>query len=182
MSKLVQVLSLTHSFFVDVRPMVEGGDKVIFHEMLVSNPDPESHPESKVYLGVAQVREDVYKEFYEKHRSFQLYVEGPRSSQEIPDISFEEEVEETPPEDGEGTEEGSSEDSESSNEEEADDEVPPVGNPLAGVNFRTDRGGEVAAQMGLTSEDFSGMDPSGKGGSFTVQDVRKANKRKATSG
>ena len=49
--------------------------------------------------------------------------------------------------------------------------VPGGSGPLAGVDFASDRGAEVAAELGLTAADFKDWEPSGETG-FTVTDVR----------
>lgn len=43
--------------------------------------------------------------------------------------------------------------------------------PLAGIDWATDRGAEVASELGLTAEDFQHHSPTGETG-YTVADVR----------
>ena len=56
------------------------------------------------------------------------------------------------------------------------DDAPDHPGPLAGIDWASDRGAEVAAEIGLTAADFHGIEPTGAGG-YTVEDVKRAAKR-----
>lgn len=51
--------------------------------------------------------------------------------------------------------------------------APPAQRPLylAGIDFASDAAAEEAAELGLTADDFAGLEPTGKTG-YTVADVR----------
>ncbi len=185
----VKVLCLTHSYFVDHRPMKDGklAGVIQFHEHEVPHPDPtdkERAAGGTVILGIADVPEDLYEEYYETHPSFKLLDEFLEEDGEADRLESAATVEDTDDEDEEVEVDAKADDEDNEDGEEKGGEGDQGGgspNPLAGVDFASDNAMELAAELGLSADDMGKVRPTGKGGAYIVPDVRKASKKRGAA-
>lgn len=171
----VRVLCLTHSYFVDTRPMNAGKAKGEIQFLDANVPHPEGEmvdgEVAMVVLGMAHVPMELYEEFYGDHPSFQRvedYMASVRKKIAAAEnkgaeitLEVEEKVDDAP-------------------EPITIDEDPfaESPNPLHGVDFRSDNAAELAMSLGLSAADFVDVRPGGSGKQYVVPDVRRANKAK----
>ena len=192
---LVKVLILTYSYFVDSRPMRGGkhDEGIQFNEHDVAHPEIAHRAlGERAILGVADVPEELYEEFYKGHPAFVLLAEyeemvrdevaaaqkAERAARGVVETEDDLEEDQGVLEVGEGAGPVQGGGQEKPPESPKQETTP---NPLAGVNFASDRAGEVAAELGLTADDMGKIRPGGKGMAYTVPNVRSANKKRVTA-
>lgn len=172
--KLVTIL--THGYFNDKRT------GVLFSERLVSNPDPEGPPGSKVFLGVAEdVPADVVRKYYLSHKSYRTegYLDDELWPDGVPDkikAIRKAEADKAAQKAAEAID--APEDTEEAEvAPEAEDEpVLDETDGLFGVTFASTPAEDMAREFGLKASHFDGITPGAQKG-FNTKDVRAANKK-----